>query len=84
MTVVASLVPLQALALAAAVLAAPAVVLTRAGNEIWAFGATATTIAAAVLTLCGGLYPPVLVAGVATPSVDIPSTSGTMVCSSSV
>ena len=41
--------------------AVAAVVLTRAGNEIWAFVATATTIAGAVVTLFVSLYPRVLV-----------------------
>jgi cytochrome d ubiquinol oxidase subunit II len=45
----------------AAVGAVAAVVLTRAGNEVWAFVATATTIAGAVVTLFLSLYPRVLV-----------------------
>jgi cytochrome bd ubiquinol oxidase subunit II len=45
----------------AAVGAVAAVFLTRAGNEVWAFVATATTIAGAVVTLFVSLYPRVLV-----------------------
>jgi cytochrome bd ubiquinol oxidase subunit II len=45
----------------AAVAAVAAVLLVRAGNERWAFAATATTIAAAVVTLFVSLYPRVLV-----------------------
>ena len=45
----------------AAVGAVAAVFLTRAGNEMWAFVATATTIAGAVVTLFVSLYPRVLV-----------------------
>jgi cytochrome d ubiquinol oxidase subunit II len=45
----------------AAVAAVAAVPLVRAGNERWAFAATATTIAAAVVTLFVSLYPRVLV-----------------------
>ncbi len=45
----------------AAVAAVASVVLLRAGNEAWAFVATAMTIAAAVVTLFVSLYPRVLV-----------------------
>ena len=45
----------------AAVAAVAAVLLVRAGNERWAFVATATTIAAAVVTLFVSLYPRVMV-----------------------
>ena len=45
----------------AAVAAVAAVVLVRRGNEGWAFAATATTIAAAVVTLFVSLFPRVLV-----------------------
>ena len=45
----------------AAVAAVTSVVLVRARNEVWAFVATATTIAAAVVTLFVSLYPRVLV-----------------------
>jgi cytochrome bd ubiquinol oxidase subunit II len=45
----------------AAVAVVAAVVLVRAGNERWAFVATATTIGAAVVTLFVSLYPRVLV-----------------------
>ena len=45
----------------AAVGAVAAVFLTRAGTEVWAFVATATTIAGAVVTLFVSLYPRVLV-----------------------
>jgi cytochrome bd ubiquinol oxidase subunit II len=45
----------------AAVAAVAAIVLVRAGNERWAFVATAVTIGAAVVTLFVSLYPRVLV-----------------------
>ncbi len=45
----------------AAVAAVAAVFLVRAGNERWAFVATATTIGAAVVTLFVSLYPRVMV-----------------------
>ena len=45
----------------AAVAAAAAVWFVRAGNERWAFAATATTIGAAVVTLFVSLYPRVFV-----------------------
>jgi cytochrome bd ubiquinol oxidase subunit II len=45
----------------AAVAAVASVFFVRAGNERWAFAATATTIAAAVVTLFVSLYPRVLV-----------------------
>jgi cytochrome d ubiquinol oxidase subunit II len=45
----------------AAVAALASVYFARAGNEPWAFAATATTIAAAVVTLFVSLYPRVLV-----------------------
>ena len=45
----------------AAVAAVASVLLVRAGNQRWAFAATATTIAAAVVTLFVSLYPRVLV-----------------------
>jgi cytochrome d ubiquinol oxidase subunit II len=45
----------------AAVAAAAAVFFVRAGSERWAFAATATTIAAVVVTLFVSLYPRVLV-----------------------
>jgi cytochrome bd ubiquinol oxidase subunit II len=45
----------------AAVAAVASVVFVRAGSERWAFAATATTIAAAVVTLFVSLYPRVLV-----------------------
>ena len=45
----------------AAIAAVAAVFLVRAGNERWAFVATATTIGAAVVTLFVSLYPRVMV-----------------------
>ena len=45
----------------AAVTVVASVLLVRAGNERWAFAATATTIAAVVVTLFVSLYPRVLV-----------------------
>ena len=45
----------------AAIAAVSAVLLARAGNERWAFVATATTIGAAVVTLFVSLYPRVMV-----------------------
>jgi cytochrome d ubiquinol oxidase subunit II len=45
----------------AAVAAVASVFLVRAGSERWAFAATATTIAAAVVTLFVSLYPRVMV-----------------------
>jgi cytochrome d ubiquinol oxidase subunit II len=45
----------------AAIAAVAAIVFVRAGNERWAFVATATTIGAAVVTLFVSLYPRVLV-----------------------
>jgi cytochrome bd ubiquinol oxidase subunit II len=45
----------------AAVAAVAAVVLVRAGNERWAFAATAATIVAVVVTLFVSLYPRVMV-----------------------
>jgi cytochrome bd ubiquinol oxidase subunit II len=45
----------------AAIAAITAVLLVRAGNERWAFAATATTIVAVVVTLFVSLYPRVMV-----------------------